>query len=112
VRKVAGTPLAMFAKQRIFDPLGMTDTFILEDEAQSRCMAQAATDEVAAPLVAPLRVDRTILLVRGERVILDSDLAELYSRRTNVRMISIFTAMARGLRRTLESIATPCSVKA
>jgi hypothetical protein len=31
---------------------------------------------------------------------------------TTVRMISIFTAMARGLCRTLESIATPCSVKA
>jgi hypothetical protein len=33
---------------------------------------------VTAPLAAPLRVDRKILLVRGERVLLDADLAELY----------------------------------
>ena len=33
-------------------------------------------------------------------------------RRTNVRMISILAAIARGLRRTEESMATPCSVKA
>jgi len=33
-------------------------------------------------------------------------------RRTNARMISMFTCAARGLRRTLESIATPCSVNA
>ena len=32
--------------------------------------------------------------------------------RTNVRMISIFTCTARGLCSTLDSIATPCSVKA
>src|SRR5437588_11133640 len=31
---------------------------------------------------------------------------------TNVRMIAMFTCTARELRRTLESIATPCSVKA
>lgn len=31
---------------------------------------------------------------------------------TNARMISTLTAMARGLRRTLDSMATPCSVKA
>ena len=31
---------------------------------------------------------------------------------TNVRMIAIFTCTARELRKTLESIATPCSVKA
>jgi len=30
---------------------------------------------------------------------------------TNVRMISILTSTARLLRRTLESMATPCSVK-
>jgi CubicO group peptidase (beta-lactamase class C family) len=34
VKKVTGTPLATFAKHHIFDPLGMTDTFILEDQAQ------------------------------------------------------------------------------
>ena len=33
-------------------------------------------------------------------------------RRTNARMISTFTLTARALRSTLESIATPCSVKA
>src|SRR5439155_27152726 len=33
-------------------------------------------------------------------------------RRTNVRMIAMFTCTARSLRKTLESIATPCSVKA
>jgi hypothetical protein len=32
--------------------------------------------------------------------------------RTKARMISMFTAMARGLRSTEDSIATPCSVKA
>ena len=32
--------------------------------------------------------------------------------RTNARMISMLTCTARGLRRTLESMATPCSVKA
>jgi len=31
--------------------------------------------------------------------------------RTKARMISMFTAMARGLLRMLESMATPCSVK-
>ena len=31
---------------------------------------------------------------------------------TNTRMISMFAAIARGLRSTLDSIATPCSVKA
>jgi hypothetical protein len=30
---------------------------------------------------------------------------------TNARMISMFPAMARSLRRTPDSIATPCSVK-
>ena len=33
-------------------------------------------------------------------------------RRTKARMISMLTRTARGLRKTLESIATPCSVKA
>jgi hypothetical protein len=33
---------------------------------------------VPAPLVAPLQLDRKIFLVRGERVLLDADLAELY----------------------------------
>ena len=33
-------------------------------------------------------------------------------RRTNARMISMLTCTALGLRRTLDSIATPCSVKA
>lgn len=32
--------------------------------------------------------------------------------RTNARMISMLTSIARRLRRTIESIATPCSVKA
>ena len=32
--------------------------------------------------------------------------------RTKVRMISMFTATARGLVSTEDSIATPCSVKA
>ena len=33
---------------------------------------------MTAPLAAPIRVDRKILLLRGERVLLDADLAELY----------------------------------
>jgi hypothetical protein len=33
-------------------------------------------------------------------------------KRTNARMMAMFTCTARGLRRTLESMATPCSVKA
>jgi ORF6N domain len=33
---------------------------------------------VTAPLAAPMRVDRKILLLLGERVLLDADLAELY----------------------------------
>jgi len=33
-------------------------------------------------------------------------------RRTNARMISMFTRTARGLLSTLDNIATPCSVKA
>src|SRR5439155_26650408 len=33
-------------------------------------------------------------------------------KRTNVRIIAMLTCTARGLRRTLESMATPCSVKA
>src|SRR5215813_292397 len=36
----------------------------------------------------------------------------IWRRRTKVRMISTLTITARSLRRTLESIATPCSVKA
>ena len=38
--------------------------------------------------------------------------ASINRNRTNARMISIFTFTACGLRRTLDSIATPCSVKA
>ena len=37
---------------------------------------------------------------------------ELENSRTKARMISILTWTARLLRRTLESMATPCSVKA
>jgi hypothetical protein len=36
----------------------------------------------------------------------------IFRSRTKARMISMFTCTARELRRTLESIATPCSVKA
>jgi len=36
----------------------------------------------------------------------------IWRRRTNVRMISMLTLIARGLRKTLESMATPRSVKA
>jgi hypothetical protein len=44
----------------------------------------------------------------GERAL------ESISRRswTKVRMMAMFTSTARGERRTLESMATPCSVKA
>jgi hypothetical protein len=34
------------------------------------------------------------------------------SQSTNARMISMFAAMAREVQRTLDSMATPCSVKA
>jgi hypothetical protein len=33
--------------------------------------------DVPAPIAAPLRLDQKIFLVRGERVMLDADLAEL-----------------------------------
>jgi hypothetical protein len=39
---------------------------------------------LAAPLVRPLDIDAAILLVRGERVMLDSDLAALYGVGTKV----------------------------
>jgi hypothetical protein len=38
--------------------------------------------------------------------------ATISRRRTKARMIAMFAAMARVLRNTEESIATPCSVKA
>ena len=38
----------------------------------------------SAGLVPPERVDRSILLVRGEKVLLDADLAELYGVETKV----------------------------
>ena len=37
--------------------------------------------------------------------------AIMWRTRTNARMIALFTRTARELRRTLDSVATPCSVK-
>ena len=49
----------------------------------------------------------------GGAGVASSLLVEIICRsRTNARMISIFTRIARGLFSTLESIATPCSVNA
>lgn len=63
----------------------------------------------------PAHVDRTILLLRGERVILDAELAKLYGVETR----SLVQAVKRNLKRfpgdfmfQLTADATPCSVKA
>jgi hypothetical protein len=50
---------------------------------------------VTAPLAAPLHVDRRILLVRGERVMLDADLAELYGVETKVLVQAVKRNAAR-----------------
>jgi hypothetical protein len=56
---------------------------------------------LAEPLVEFLQLAGQVL-VRGE----DS------RKRTNARMMAMLTSIARSLFRTLESMATPCSVKA
>src|ERR1700681_2250297 len=56
---------------------------------------------------------RDALLREGVWKITRSALERSISRkRTKVRMMAMLTCTARELRRTLESIATPCSVKA
>ena len=54
--------------------------------------------EVEASLVAVEHIERTIRLVRGEKVILDADLATLYGVETRV--------LVQAVKRNLESLDT------
>jgi len=67
-----------------------------------------ASNSVRIPSSCP-----AILRSRSARLVTRSFCSDIVSRsRTNARMIAILTAIARSLLRTLESMATPCSVNA
>ncbi len=50
VRRVSGEPLNVFAKKRVFEPLGMTDTGFLPDAALRGRIAATEKDEHGNPL--------------------------------------------------------------
>jgi CubicO group peptidase (beta-lactamase class C family) len=59
VRRVSGEPLADFAKDRIFEPLGMHDTdYILPDASKHRLIKRAPDTELAA-LQAAFKIEET-----------------------------------------------------
>ncbi len=88
----------------VVPPLGGA-SFRVQAEATSRPKPpKGGTTNDAPPDVVRIRAGESVV------VRISNGVANSWRSRTNARMISILTLIARSLRSTLESIATPCSV--
>ena len=72
-------------------------------------MARKKTTNPSTALIPAERIERSILLIRGEKVLLDRDLADLYQVETRVLIQAVKPTIAAGLFRTSCSHSRPKS---